>query len=90
MSSCSIGSVIRRPRGRAQQGLANLLRGLTLHHTFPTKDSSRAVCVWEAGSVAQVCEFVESALGRVSQNEYFEVENKRGVALPSSLISATR
>jgi len=83
----------REPRtawASAQQGLANLPAGLTLHHPFPTKDGSLVVCVWEAGSVAQVREFIERALGRVSQNEYFEVENKQGVALPSSLISATR
>jgi hypothetical protein len=56
---------------------------LKLHHTFPTADGTRAVCIWEAKSVDAVREFLEPLLGRVSRNEYFAVENREGVIRPS-------
>ena len=58
---------------------------LKLHHTFPTPDGTRAVCIWEARSVDAVREFVEPLLGRASRNEYFAVENRDGVARPSQV-----
>ena len=45
---------------------------IKLHHTFPTPDGTRAVCIWEA----------EPVIGRASRNEYFEVENREGFARP--------
>ena len=54
-----------------------------LHHTFPTPDGTRAVCIWEAESVEAVRDFLEPLLGRVSRNEYFAVENREGFARPS-------
>ena len=58
---------------------------LKLHHTFPTNDGKRAVCIWEGESVNAVRNFLESLVGRASRNEYFEVENKEGVMMPSSM-----
>jgi hypothetical protein len=58
---------------------------LKLHHTFPTADGTRAVCIWEAKSVDAVREFLEPLLGRASRNEYFAVENRDGVARPSQV-----
>ncbi|MEZ0332528.1 MAG: hypothetical protein ACAI18_00860 [Gemmatimonadales bacterium] len=58
---------------------------VTLHHTFPTPDGTRAVCIWEAESVDAVRDFVEPRLGQVSRNEYFTVENREGFARPSSV-----
>ena len=40
---------------------SNLPPKLKLHHTFPTSDGTRAVCIWEAESVNAVRES-ESAL----------------------------
>lgn len=54
-----------------------------LHHTFPTADGTRAVCIWEADSIDAVRNFLEPAVGRVSRNEYFQVENKEGLGRPS-------
>jgi hypothetical protein len=54
-----------------------------LHHTFPTPDGTRAVCIWESDSVDTVRKFLEPVLGRVSRNEYFPVENREGFARPS-------
>ena len=58
---------------------------LTLHHTFPTRDGSHAVCLWEPKSAQSVQEFLEGVVGRFSRNEYFTVENREGVALPSGV-----
>ena len=56
-----------------------------LHHTFPTPDGTRAVCIWEAESVDAVREFLEPMLGKVSRKEYFAVENREGFARPSGV-----
>lgn len=58
---------------------------LQLHHTFPTPDGSHAVCLWEADSTRAVQEFLEPVVGRYSRNEYFTVENRDGVAVPSGV-----
>jgi hypothetical protein len=56
-----------------------------LHHTFPTPDGTRAVCLWEAESVNAVRNLLEPLLGQISRNEYFVVENREGFALPSQV-----
>jgi hypothetical protein len=59
-----------------------------LHHTFPTPDGTRAVCIWEADSVDAVRDILEPAVGSVSRNEYFPVENREGLARPSRVPQA--
>ena len=54
-----------------------------LHHTFPTPDGSRAVCIWEAETVEMLRNLLEPVVGKVSRNEYFTVENREGFAFPS-------
>jgi hypothetical protein len=54
-----------------------------LHHTFPTPDGTRATCIWEADSVEALRNLLEPAIGKVSRNEYFAVENREGFAFPS-------
>jgi hypothetical protein len=56
-----------------------------LHHTFPTPDGTRAVCIWEAASIDAVRNVLEPLTGRISRNEYIPVENKEGFARPSRL-----
>ena len=56
-----------------------------LHHTFPTPDGTRAVCLWEAESVDAVQNLLEPLFGQASRNEYFAVENREGFATPSRL-----
>ena len=36
---------------RAQQALGNLPAHLKLHHSIPTPDGRKAVCIWEAASI---------------------------------------
>ena len=61
----------------------NLSPDVKLHHTFPTPDGTRAVCIWEAESVDAVRNLLEPMIGSISRNEYFPVENREGYARPS-------
>jgi len=63
----------------------NLSPDLKLHHTFPTPDGTRAICIWEAESVEALRTFLEPLIGGVSRNEYFAVENREGFARPSQV-----
>ena len=63
----------------AESALSQTPPTIKLHHTFPTTDGTRAICVWEADTIDEVRDFIESAVGRFSRNEYFEVPNKEGV-----------
>jgi hypothetical protein len=58
---------------------------IKLHHTFPTPDGTRAVCIWEAASVDAVRNLLEPLLERISRNQYFAVENREGFARPSKV-----
>jgi hypothetical protein len=56
---------------------------IKLHHTFPTPDGTKAVCIWEAASVDALRTQLEPLFARTSRNEYFQVENREGFARPS-------
>jgi hypothetical protein len=68
----------------AQQALPNMPAGITLHHTFPSPDGSKAICVWEAASVEAVRTFLEPVVGAMSRNIYYEVPNREGIAVPAA------
>ncbi|MBA3886482.1 MAG: hypothetical protein H0X67_12235 [Acidobacteria bacterium] len=70
---------------RAQQSLGSLPSHLTLHHCFPAPDGTKGICVWEAESIPTLQGFLDDALGAGARNEYYEVVNKEGVAVPPSL-----
>lgn len=59
---------------------------LKLHHCFPTRDGSHAVCVWEAESIRDVRSFLETYVGHAGRTLYFPVENAAGIATPSDLV----
>ena len=67
----------------AQGVLAALPEGTTLHSAIPNEDGSRAVCLWESGSVDTVEGIVEGAAGHVSTNEYFDVNAQNAIGLPN-------
>ncbi|MDQ6634579.1 MAG: hypothetical protein M3Z10_07450 [Gemmatimonadota bacterium] len=76
---------------KAQEIVPNLPSNVKLHHCFPTKDGSRGICVWEGESVVAVKTYLEAKVGDVSSNDYFEVENKEAIALPSQIrVTASR
>jgi hypothetical protein len=71
-----------------KEATPNLPEGLRIHHCLPARDGREAFCVWEGESVEGVRQVVEPATGSVSRNEYFEVEAKEGVNLPSGMAGA--
>ena len=62
-----------------------LPKDVKLHHTFPTADGTRAVCVWEADSIEAVRNVLEPMSAGAARNEYFQVENREGLARPSQI-----
>jgi len=56
---------------------------VTLHHSFPTPDGTRATCIWEAQSIERLQAILEPIVGRYSSNDYLVVENLEGFARPS-------
>ena len=71
--------------GRAQQSLPSMPAHLKLHHSFPTPEGRNAICIWEADSIATLKDYLDPMLGPSAKNEYAEVVNKEGVALPTAL-----
>jgi hypothetical protein len=64
------------------KGVKSVPEGTKLHSTIPSSDGKKAVCIWQAPSVASVKNFVEPAVGTLSSNEYFEVNEKDAMGLP--------
>ncbi len=56
--------------------------GIALHSTFAHADGTKAVCLWQAASVDEVQDLVDSAVGQFSRNEYFEVSKETAMGLP--------
>ena len=75
--------------GTAQTVLADLPEGTTLHSAIPNEDGSRAVCLWESGSVDTVRDIVDGAVGHVSTNEYYDVNAENAIGLPNVRATAT-
>ncbi|HET6232126.1 MAG TPA: hypothetical protein VFE05_18775 [Longimicrobiaceae bacterium] len=65
--------------------LKSMPANATLHHCFPTPDGTHAICIWEAEALADVRAFLETYVGHVSRNLFFEVENGSGIATPARL-----
>lgn len=70
---------------RAQQSLPTLPAHLKLHHSIPTPEGRNAICIWEADSIPTLRAYLDPMLGPSAKNDYFEVVNKEGVALPTAL-----
>jgi hypothetical protein len=48
----------------------------------PSKDHTRATCLWEGDSLDAVLEYVDSLSEGVSENSYFEVDEQSAFGLP--------
>ena len=51
---------------------------------FPSKDESVAACLWEAGSIDTLRDYLDSATAGVSENTYIEVDTERAMGLPEA------
>jgi hypothetical protein len=57
--------------------------GVVPRQFCPDKDLSVTTCVWEAGSVEAVRDYVDSTLGDARNNRYFEINPVTHSAYPS-------
>ena len=75
---------------KAGEIVPNLPEHVKLHQCFPNKNGTRGICIWEGESVRAIQSYLDGQVGHVSSNEYFEVENKDSIALPSGITSSAR
>ena len=71
--------------GRAGEIVPHLPAHVKLHQCFPNKNGTRGICIWEGESVKAVQLYLDGQVGHVSSNDYFEVENKDSIALPTAI-----
>ena len=69
-------------RGEGLTDPSNAPAGVVPRQFCPSKDLSAATCVWEAGSVDAVRDYVDSTLGDASNNTYFEINTEYAQGLP--------
>jgi hypothetical protein len=89
----AVQHTIRDPEafwGKAGEIVPNLPEHIKLHQCFPNKSGTRGVCIWEGESVKAIQTYLDGQVGNVSSNDYFEVENKDSIALPSGITSSAR
>jgi hypothetical protein len=64
----------------------SLPASVKLHQCFPNKSGTRGICIWEGESVRAIQTYLDGQVGHVSSNDYFEVENKDSIALPTAIV----
>ena len=69
----------------AKAATPNLPEGVKLHCALPSTDGSNAICLWEADTIVEVKNIIESNVGQISTNEYFEVDVENAIGLPAQL-----
>ena len=75
---------------KAEEIVPNLPSQLKLHHCLPTMDGTHGVCVWEGESVEAVRTYLDGHTARWSKNDYYQVENRDAIALPSGVRTTAR
>jgi hypothetical protein len=61
---------------------------LKLHGVYPSTNSLRSVCLWEAQSTDAVNQFLRQAFGDLSRDELFEVNATVAMGLPKMVETA--
>ncbi len=75
---------------KAGEIVPNLPGHVKLHQCFPNKSGTRGICIWEGESVRAIQTYLDGQVGNVSSNDYFEVENKDSIALPTGIVPSAR
>ena len=75
---------------KAGEIVPNLPAHVKLHQCFPNKSGTRGICIWEGESVRAIQSYLDGQVGHVSSNDYFEVENKELIALPTGITSSAQ
>lgn len=66
----------------AKESLPSLPAGIKIHQVMPSPDMATGVCLWEADSIAQLTDYLNSKVGSVSTNTYMEVNTANAMGLP--------
>jgi phosphoheptose isomerase len=69
---------------RASEGTKTLPAGVALQSVAPSQDGGKAICLWSAGSEAEVRRVVEEMVGAYSSNEFFPIDPANAVGLPAA------
>jgi hypothetical protein len=69
-------------RGERLADPSNAPPGVIPRQFCPSTDLSAATCVWEAGSVETVRDYIDSTLGDASDNTYFAINTEYALGLP--------
>jgi hypothetical protein len=56
----------------------------------PSRDGSEAVCLWEADSLDAVREYLDSLVGEVAENAYFDLDTGRAIGIPDPITAAAK
>ena len=66
----------------------NIPANLKLHAMFPSTNTLRSVCLWEAESPEAVNQFLRKTVGDRSKDEFFEVNQTVAIGLPAKTMAA--
>jgi len=71
-------------RGERLADPSNTPPGVVPRQFCPSTDLTAAPCVWEAGSVEALRDYIDSTLGDASDNTYFEINTEYALGLPQT------
>ena len=66
----------------AKEVTNNLPDNLKLHGVYPAMDGKTGTCVWEAGTVEEVQQYLDKNAGKYAKNFCYEVNVKDSMGLP--------
>lgn len=68
------------PRGEKLKRGEGAPSGARVLQFYPSRDGSAVACLWEAGAVDAIQEYVDSTLGDSSDNRCYEVDAEQAFA----------
>ena len=67
---------------KAQTVIGSAPAGTSVLSVFPAQDGKTGTCVWEAGTVAEIQEFLDKAAEGLATNFCYEVNESAAIGLP--------
>ena len=67
---------------KAQSVVAAAPAGTSIHSVFPSQDGKTGTCVWEAGTVEEIQQFLDKMTEGMATNFCYEVNEAAAVGLP--------
>jgi hypothetical protein len=67
----------------AEEVTKNMPEGLKLHGVYPATDGKSGTCLWEAGTVEEVQEFLDKNAGQFAKNFCYQVNVEKSMGLPT-------